>query len=133
MSAIPNQSAFLANIGSAYFPPDLSVAAQHQFFIDAGAAAAEGFFDDLAVVGLHDHIALSMQIFTSSVRVGMPAMRDDSSATMQSCVDAFAAGYLGRIQQELRLFHGERIGRNQAMAAVRMFTQAGTSHGVTDR
>ncbi|MDP3669573.1 MAG: hypothetical protein Q8R69_07785 [Telluria sp.] len=129
MSAVPNQPALLANLGGPHLPPvALSVSAQYQFCVDAGAAAAEGFFDDLAIVGLHDHIAYSMQVFTSSVRVGMAAMHDDSPATMQVCIDAFAAGYLGRIQQELRLFHGESVGRNQAATAVGMFTYSRTSH-----
>lgn len=123
------QPALLANLAGPHLPPvALSVSAQYQFCVDAGAAAAEGFFDDLAAVGLHDHIACSMQVFTSSVRVGMAAVHDDSPGTLQACIDAFAAGYLGRIQQELRLFHGERVGRNQAATDAGMFTGAHMRH-----
>jgi hypothetical protein len=123
------QPALLANLAGPHLPPvALSVSSQYQCCVDAGAAAAVGFFDDLAAVGLHDHIACSMQVFTSSVRGGMAAVRDDSAATMQACIDAFAAGYLGRIQQELRLFHGESAGRNQAAMDGRMFASSRTSH-----
>lgn len=80
---------------------------QYQFCIDAGVNAAEGFFDDLTAMGLHDHIAFSMHAFmgvahAAAASCNMPPL------TSQGCTDAFAAGYLGRIQQELRLFHGER-------------------------
>lgn len=102
------QPALLGNLGGPGLPPvALNISAEHQFCVDAGASAAEGFFDDMAAVGLHDHIALSMQMFTRSVRAGMAAAGDLFPVTLPGCTDAFAAGYLGRIQQELRLFHGE--------------------------
>ena len=124
-----NQPALLVNLAGANMPPVvLSVSSRYQFCVDAGVMAATAFFDDLAAVGLHDHIACSMQVFTVSVRVGMAAVDDASPATMQACTDAFAAGYLGRVQQELRLFHGERIGRHQAPEDARMFMHAHTSH-----
>lgn len=121
--------ALLANLAGPHFPPlALSVSSQYQFCVDAGASAAVGFFDDLAAVGLHDHIACSMQVFTSSVRVGMAAMDDHAPSTMQACIDAFAAGYLGRVQQELRLFQGESVGRTQSPTDARMFASARTDH-----
>ena len=100
--------ALLANLAGAHLPPmALNVPAQYQFCVDAGASAAVGFFDDRAAVGLHDHIACSMHVFTSSVRVGMAVHDDISPGAMRACTDAFAAGYLGRIQQELRVSGGE--------------------------
>ncbi|MET3130287.1 hypothetical protein AAKU55_000540 [Oxalobacteraceae bacterium GrIS 1.11] len=125
----PKQSALLTNLGGAHLPPvTLAVSAQFQFCVDAGVSAAMDFFDGLTVVGLHEHIALSMQIFMESVRVATAPMDDFSAAPMQVCVDAFAAGYLGRIQQELRLFHGEDAGRNQAALEARLFASSSTSH-----
>lgn len=113
MRPTPNQPALLAHIAGPHLPPvALSVSSQYQFCVDAGASAAVGFFDDLAAFSLHDHIAYAMHAFTSSVSAGMAATGDYAPAKMQACTDAFAAGYLGRIQQELRLFHGENAKRN---------------------
>jgi hypothetical protein len=115
------QPATLVNLnGPALSPVQLNIAKRFQFCVDAGAAAATGFFDELTVVGLHDHIALSMHMFMRSVH-----STDDSSNGMpltplatQGCTDAFAAGYLGRIQQELRSFRAEHSGAcDQACSA----------------
>ncbi|MCE3603008.1 hypothetical protein LXA47_05245 [Massilia sp. P8910] len=125
----PHQSALLANLAGAHLPPvTLSVSSQYQFCVDAGVAAAVGFFQELACAGMHDHIACSMQVFMSSVRVGMAAMNVSSPGEVQACMDAFAAGYLGRVQQELRLFHGEHVGRHQAPEDARTFMRPHTSH-----
>lgn len=102
------QQASLVNLAGPHLPRVvLSVSSRYQFCVDAGALAATAFFDDSAVVGLHDHIACSMEVFAASVCVGMTATDGNASASMQAFIDAFAAGYLGRVQQELRLFHGE--------------------------
>lgn len=123
------QPALLANIAGPHLPPvALNISSQYQFCVDAGASAAMGFFDDLAAVGLHDHIAYAMHVFTSSVAAGMAATGDYAPAKMQACADAFAAGYLGRIQQELRMFHGEDAGRNTAATAACMFANPRTNH-----
>jgi len=101
-----NQPALLVNLAGAHLPPvALSVPAQFQFCVDAGAVAAVGFFDDLTTLGLHDHVAAAMHVFFRSVRSVTVDEPDLVPAFVQSCTDAFAAGYLGRIQQELRLFH----------------------------
>ena len=124
-----NQPALLSNLAGHHLPPvALSVSSQYQFCVDAGAMAAVGFFHDLANVGLHDHFACSMQVFVSSVRAGLAAMDNYPPATMQACIDAFAAGYLGRVQQELRLFRGESEGRTQEAPDVRLFKVARTDH-----
>jgi hypothetical protein len=102
-----NQPALLANLAGAHMSP---VASQYQFCVDAGAAAAVGFFDDLAVVGLHDHLACSIQGFVADVAAMTPAD-----------INAFAAGYLGRVHQELRMFCGEPIGPHWAPEEARMF------------
>lgn len=112
------QPALLENLGGSHMPPvALSVTAQYQFCVDAGVAAAVGFFDDLTTIGLHDHIAISLHAFMRAARAGLVAPGDLSSFSAQGCTDAFAAGYLGRIQQELRLFHGEGRSMNKHDAA----------------
>jgi hypothetical protein len=124
-----NQSALLVNLAGAHMPPvALSVSSKYQFCVDAGVLAATAFFDDLAAVGLHDHIACAMQVFASSPSMGWVATNARPPSQMQACIDAFAAGYLGRVQQELRLFHGERIGRHQTPEDARMFMQSHTHH-----
>lgn len=110
MSAFLNQPALLKNPSGAHLPPvALNVSAEFQFCVDAGACAAACFFDDMTAVGLHDHVAISMHGFLQSLE---SAIATDTAATglwlrerKQRCVDAFGAGYLGRIHQELRLFH----------------------------
>ena len=97
--------ALLANLAGHHLPPAaLSVSSQCQFCADAGASAAVGILDDLAVVGLPDHFACSVQVCISSARAGLAAVDDYPAEAMQACIDAFATGYLGRVQQELRLF-----------------------------
>lgn len=109
-------NALLPNLDDSPLSPEaLSVPRELQFCVDAGVSAAACFFDAMTAVGLHDHIAESMQAFTRSI--------DDVIAHeaalaghwlirhKQRCVDAFGAGYLGRIQQELRLFHRDDVKR----------------------
>ena len=124
-----SQPALLANLGGAHLPPvALSISSRYQVCVDAGVSAATAFFDDLAVVGLHDHIACAIEVFTASVRAGMAATGDSSPQRLQAFIDAFAAGYLGRIHQELRLFHGEDLVRTEGGAAVTSQRGAGTVH-----
>lgn len=105
MRDINQQPALLTNLGGAHLPPvALNVSATYQFCVDAGMVSAEEFFDDLTAVGLHDHIALSMHAFMRSVRSHITGAGEQITLTDQGCTDAFAAGYLGRIQQELRYF-----------------------------
>ena len=112
------QAALRANLAGAGLPPvALNISVQYQFCVNAGVAAAEGFFDGLADIGLHDHIALSMHVFMRSVRAGAALAGDVAPVTVQGCTDAFAAGYLGRIQQELRLFQEEGCCTGQHDAA----------------
>lgn len=104
------QPALLPDLGGAHLPPlALSIPGELQFCVDAGAGAAACFFDDITAVGLHDHIAACMQAFLHSLD---GAIAQDAAPARQwlierkqRCVDAFGAGYLGRVHQELRLFH----------------------------
>lgn len=101
------KAAVLPHLSGIQLPAlSLSVSAQFQFCVDAGAASAVCFFDDMTSVGLHDHVALSMHAFVASFDAGAPidVFGQLLRTSRQACIDAFAAGYLGRIQQELRLF-----------------------------
>lgn len=82
----------------------LNIPIEHQFCVDAGAAAAYKFFDDRTAVGLHDHIAISMAEFMHSIRSAhvRGLQFGQNKVDWQGYTDAFAAGYLGRIQQQLR-------------------------------
>ena len=85
-------------------PVRLSVDVRYQFCVDAGASAAVAFFSDDMAIGLHDHISYALQEFMRSVRSALALTPDAPNGIPQGCADAFAAGYLGRVQQELRLF-----------------------------
>lgn len=105
--------ATLVNLGGQALPPVvLNISKRFQFCVDAGAAAAVGFFDAHTSVGLHDHIAMSMHLFMCSMRTTVDSMPIEPMTpdVAQDCTDAFAAGYLGRVHQELRLFRDERSG-----------------------
>jgi hypothetical protein len=112
--------ATLVNLGGPALPPVvLNISQRFQFCVDAGAIAAVGFFDCLTVVGLHDHIALSMHLFMRSVRSTADNLGEmpPTPKAAQDCTDAFAAGYLGRIQQELRLIRrASECGKDRACA-----------------
>ena len=99
----------------------LNVPVELQFCVDAGAAAAYRFFDDRTTVGLHDHIAASMQAFMHSMRLTQaPCVRLAPEAVgWQGYTDAFAAGYLGRIQQELRCIRSRAQGGAATMLTPR--------------
>lgn len=85
----------------------LPILAIYQRCLDAGARAALGFFDDLAGVGLHDHLASSVQSFSASVGPALLGAGEHRDASLERSIGLFAAGYLGRIRQELRIFEGE--------------------------
>lgn len=121
--------ALLASPNGAMLPPvPLTIDIQYQFCVDAGASAATAFLDDSAVVGLHVHIACSMQAFISSVRHNLQGLEARAQGVTQMCIDAFAAGYLGRIQQELKLFHGEIDSPPQDLQAAWMLPRVRVDH-----
>lgn len=103
-------NALLPNLRDSHLPPEaLSVPGELQFCVDAGVSSAACFFDAITAVGLHDHIAVSMQAFLRSLDCAIAHEAGSNQQWLverkQRCVDAFGAGYLGRIHQELRLFH----------------------------
>lgn len=126
MRKVIERPATLVNLGGPSLPPVvLNISMRFQFCVDAGAAAAVGFFDAHTSVGLHDHIAMSMHLFMSSMRTTADRLASVpmSPGVTQECTDAFAAGYLGRVHQELRLFHGDRPGKSD-----RAHTAPGAMH-----
>lgn len=121
MKPAAHQSALLENLGGTHLPPlALNVSAELQFCVDAGASAAACFFDDMTAVGLHDHIAVSMQGFLLTLESAIANNSTTSSLWLserkQRCIDAFGAGYLGRIHQELRLIHPTQRSERRAPA-----------------
>lgn len=109
-SAIENQAS-LRNLVSPNLPPVmLNIPVEYQFCVNAGVLAAEAFFDEITAIGLHDHIATCMHAFLRPVRSSTAAAGGMSPSVLQGCTDAFAAGYLGRIQQELRIFRDSGCG-----------------------
>lgn len=114
-------AALLVNLGGSHLPPlVLSVSSHFQFCVDAGAASAVGFFSDVSAIGLHDHVAASLHEFMRSVRLGMAGSGESSPAMSQQCMDAFAAGYLGRIQQEMGRPSGGCRGQTPTMTGNRV-------------
>ena len=95
--------AVLPNLLGKGFPEhELNIAGQYQFCVDVGAMAASDFFGNMPDCALHDHIALAAHEF-----IRMAAKASLTPQELQASRTAFIAGYLGRIQQELRLFHAE--------------------------
>lgn len=110
MSTFISQPALLKNLAGAHLPPEaLNVSVEFQFCVDAGACAAACFVDQLTAVGLHDHIAVSMQGFLHSMDSAIASESLEAGRWLrerkQRCIDAFGAGYLGRVHQKLRLIH----------------------------
>lgn len=108
----PFPFASLAHPAGAHLPPlELDISAQYQFCVNAGAAAARSFLAHGSGFFLHDHIARALHSFDVSVSTGLAAAGGYDALAMQEYNDAFAAGYLGRVQQELTLLRGDAAKR----------------------
>lgn len=81
----------------------LSIDARYQFAVTCGAQSATAFFDEDHAISLHAHLPASLAFFTEQARLGAAALGLQYSDYAKACSDAFVAGYLGRIQQELRI------------------------------
>jgi hypothetical protein len=96
--------ATLPNLSGANLPPvALSIDARYQFAVNCGAQSAMVFFEEDQAITLHAHLPASLAYFMRQSRLGAEALGIDFSETAKECSNAFVAGYLGRIQQELRL------------------------------
>nr|WP_315467282.1 hypothetical protein [uncultured Undibacterium sp.] len=98
-----NQHAFLPDFNGAPSSISLTINARYQFAVTCGAQSASAFFEEDDAVSLHAHLPASLAFFTEQARLGAAALGLDYSDYIKPCTDAFVAGYLGRIQQELRL------------------------------
>ncbi len=98
------QQATLPNLTSASLPETaLSIDARFQFAVNCGAQSAVVFFAEDQAITLHAHLPASLEYFLMRSQQGALALGMDFSESAKQCTDAFIAGYLGRIQQELRL------------------------------
>lgn len=100
----PNfQQATLPHPSGAHLPHvTLSIDARYQFAVTCGAQAAMVFFEEDQAITLHAHLPASLAYFLTRSRLFAAALGADFSDSAKACADAFVAGYLGRIQQELR-------------------------------
>ncbi len=120
----------LPNIGGPHLAPlALSISSEYQSCVDAGAMSADVFFENIATVGLYDHIACSMQVFISSTKSSVVTAPICAPTMLKSCVDAFAAGYLGRVQQELQMFQDAQGGGSQSVVDGGIFSRDSCCYG----
>lgn len=80
----------------------VSIDARLQFAVTCGAQSACAFFEEDEAISLHAHLPASLAFFTEQARLGAAALGLSYSDYAKACTDAFVAGYLGYIQQELR-------------------------------
>jgi hypothetical protein len=104
-----SQHATLPNLTGAHLPPvELSIDARFQFAVNCGAQSAIVFFEEDQAISLHAHLPASLEYFMMQSRRGALALGVDFSETAKECQNAFVAGYLGRVQQELRIMQPSR-------------------------
>lgn len=96
--------AYLPHINDKHFPEViLPIDARFQFAVTCGAQSASAFFEEDDAISLHAHLPASLAFFTEQARLGAAALGLQYSDYAKACSDAFVAGYLGYIQQELRV------------------------------
>jgi len=99
-----NQTAYLPNPVGANLPHvSLSIDARFQFAVTCGAESATAFFYEHPEITLHAHLPVSLGYFIQQAKQGAVALGVDWQGRDKEITDAFLAGYLGRIQQELRI------------------------------
>lgn len=95
----------------AYLPPlndkfsteiSLPIDARYQFAVTCGAQSASAFLEEDDAISLHAHLPAYLAFFTEQARLGAAALGLQYGDYAKACTDAFVAGYLGCIQQELR-------------------------------
>ena len=63
------QPATLPNIVGTHFPPVvLTISADFQCCVDAGASSAAYFFEELITCSLHDHMIASSRVFINQIK-----------------------------------------------------------------
>ncbi|GAC1607465.1 MAG: hypothetical protein NVS3B3_10360 [Aquirhabdus sp.] len=97
------QQANLPNLAGMHLPPvALAIDSRYQFAVDCGAYAAMVFFEEHPDIALHTHLPASLACFQQNLRHRVASLDVVVNGRYQPVIDAFVAGYLGRIQQELR-------------------------------
>lgn len=101
------QAANLPNLAGTHLPPlELPVDASYQSAVDCGMRAAQAFFNEDEAVSLHAHLPACLHHYLQFLRQACALLVSAETVWQQheqASRDAFCAGYLGRIQQELRL------------------------------
>lgn len=99
--------AILPAIAGMHLPPvELTIDAHYQSAVDCGIRAAQAFFNEDEAVSLHKHLPACLHHYLQLVRQACILLEPVETVWQQheqASRDAFCAGYLGRIQQELRL------------------------------
>ena len=96
----------------------LSIDSRFQFAVTCGAQSASAFFEEDDAISLHAHLPASLAFFTEQARLGAAALGLDYLDYIKPCTDAFVAGYLGRIQQELRIIRPPNAHEKRQAAAM---------------
>ncbi|MFZ6774298.1 hypothetical protein ACO0LB_16435 [Undibacterium sp. SXout7W] len=85
---------------------ELPIDARYQQAVDCGVRAAQAFFCEDDAISLHAHLPACLHHYLQMVRQACALLALAETVLQQheqASRDAFCAGYLGRIQQELRL------------------------------
>lgn len=119
MRTYPNQTAYLPNPVGANLPHvSLPIDARFQFAVTCGAESATAFFYEHPEITLHAHLPVSLEYFIQQAKQGAAALGVDWQGRDKEITDAFLAGYLGRIQQELRIMKPYRKPESDQKAAM---------------
>lgn len=119
---MPNQATHKASLphpNGRHFPSlVLTIDARYQFAVTCGAESASAFFHEHPEITLHAHLPASLEYFLRQARVGAAALGVEWAGRDREITDAFLAGYMGRIQQELRIMRTPNPPEQRAPAAM---------------
>ncbi|MFZ6693759.1 hypothetical protein [Undibacterium sp. SXout20W] len=109
MSKSKNLNAILPHPHGKQLPPtELNIDACYQGAVNCGIRAAQAFFNEDEAINLHAHLPACLHHYLNVLRESCAVLKPSESVWLQheqASRDAFCAGYLGRIQQELRIMH----------------------------
>lgn len=96
--------AYLPHLAGGHLPPlELATSAHYQPYVTAGAAAACDFLANITCVRLQSHMAKAFLAVSALLENDVTSFGMMPGASSHHCADAYLAGYLGRLQQELTL------------------------------
>lgn len=103
MRAHLHQTAYLPNLNGSNLPQaSLPIDVRFQFAVTCGAQSASVFLEEEDGISLHEHLPASLAYFTEQAKLGAAALGLQYNDHAKACTDAFVAGYMGFLQQELR-------------------------------